>query len=96
MTIKVKSTIDNVVTISQVDINWNGVTPEQMQDLAQRTVISKWQATYRSENTSPPTEANIQASLYTVGSHNGMTPEQAIASMSVEQLQSLLEKKLAE
>lgn len=91
-----KTTINGVKHVSHVTIDWTGMTVEEVQELAQRSLIIRKQNEDRTNGIVPETNYVLKAADYKLGIRRQrveMTPEQAIAKLSDEQLLAILKAK---
>jgi hypothetical protein len=63
VTFKTRISKDGAVVSTAASINWEGVTKEQMQELASRSVIIAQQAIYRTSGVIPATDTIEVAAL---------------------------------
>lgn len=103
MTIEMKTmvsantTIDKVKHPCNLEIDWTGVSEKDMQALAQRSIVIKWQNDNRIEGRVPETRETLLAKDFVLGKRRErtkMTPEQMLASLSPEERAALLAKFL--
>lgn len=93
--VSAKCRIEKVDHKVALTINWEGIQPGELQELAQRTIVHKAMSTYRTNGTQPPGELTIKAGDYTLGTRHvkeKMTPEQMLASLSPEDRAALIAK----
>lgn len=84
---------------TNLTINWGGMSPEEVQALAQQALIVKWQAQQRKSG-SIPADATVNATDYKVGARAPRkTLEEQVASMGdadkaalIAKLQAMLAK----
>ena len=88
--------INGVAHKSNVTIDWTGMSSEDVQALAQRSIIIRKQNADRTAGIIPPERYTLKASDYKIGVRvraEPMTPEQALAKLTPEQLTELLKSK---
>jgi len=88
--------INGVAHKSHVTIDWSDMTTDDLQALAQRSIIIKKQNADRIAGVIPPERYVLKASEYKIGvrqPRQPMTPEQALAALTPEQLVELLKSK---
>lgn len=74
-------------------IDWEGMTNEQMRELAARAIIVRWQNDTRTNETIPETNTTISATEYALGRPRHVDPMKALDKLSDEQLAELLKKR---
>ena len=81
--------------VCKLELDWSGITEDQLQYFAQRQVITDWKNTNRVANILPRENETIKVADYLPGKARvtQMTPEQALAAMTPEQLQAFLLSK---
>ena len=62
---------------TNLTINWDGMTPEEMRELAQAGIVIKWQADKRENGI--PTEETINAVDYKVGNRKPKSKPDVVA-----------------
>lgn len=90
--------VNNVNHKSHVTIDWTGMTDDDVQALAQRSLIIRKQNADRTAGIVPPERYTIKATDYKLGARvpkQPVSPEQIIAQLSEEEAIRLLEKRLA-
>lgn len=93
--VSAKTTIDKVSHHTNLTIDWTGVSEEQVQALAQRSIVIKWQNDNRTNGRVPETSESIAASDYVLGVRKErvkMTPEQMLNALSPEERAALIAK----
>lgn len=93
--VSAKTTIDKVSHHTNLTIDWNGVSEEQVQALAQRSIVIKWQNDNRTNGRVPETSEKIEALDYVLGVRRErvkQTPEQMLAALSPEERAALIAK----
>lgn len=88
--------VNGVSHKSNVTIDWTGMTVEDLQALAQRSIVIRKQNADRTAGVVPETSYTIRAVEYKIGARVArpqMTPEQALNALTPEQLQELLRSK---
>lgn len=91
-----RTTVDGEVFKSAVTIDWSGMTDDDLQALAQRSIIIRKQNGDRLAKIKPPASYTIKAVDFRAGvrvAQPAMTPEQALAALSPDQLLALLQSK---
>lgn len=79
---------------TNLTIDWEGVSEEDLRALAQQALIVKLQSGWR-KNTIPAGEFEVKAADHKVGARaprTKLTPEQMVAALSVEDKAALLAK----
>ena len=92
---KIKTTIDTVVYRSIATIDWNGMTIENLQSLAEDKIVLNKQAADRRNKVAIASEYTLKALDYLTSKQAAVTAEQAAESLTIEQLEALLARKLA-
>lgn len=95
--VSANTTINKVKHACNIEINWDGVSERDMQALAQRSIVIKWQNDNRIEGRVPDTREILNAKDFVLGKRRErtkMTPEQMLASLSPEERAALLAKFL--
>ena len=72
--VSASTTIDKVVHKSNVTIDWSGMTDDEMQALAQRSIIIRKQNADRTNGVIPPERYTIKATDYKIGTRAVKTP----------------------
>lgn len=93
--VSANTTIDKVKHVSNVTLDWSGVTLDEMQALAQRSVIIKWQNDNRVEGVIPESAVTIRVADHVLGTRKKRAPESIdsqISKLTPEQLQVLMQK----
>lgn len=91
-----RTTVNKEKYKSAVTIDWSDVTEDEVQALAQRSIIIRKQNGDRLAGVIPPAEYTLKAKDYCVGvrhSAPALTPEQALSALSPDQLLALLKSK---
>ena len=91
-----ETTIEKVKHRSAVTIDWSGMTPRDLQEIAEGRIIIRFQDENRRLGNVPEKEITLKAVDFKVGTRRArvtMTPEQALAALTPEQLQALLAAK---
>lgn len=91
-----RTTVNKEVHKSVVTIDWTGMTIEDVQALAQRSLIIRKQNADRIAGIVPAATYTLRAAEYKIGvrtAQKQMTPEDALAALSTEQLTALLKAK---
>lgn len=94
MNVKTKLNAASEAVTTDLTINWEGMTPEDVQALAQQALIVKWQAKVRKDESGViPATATVLATDYKVGTRAPKKTllEQATA-MSPEQLAAFIKQ----
>jgi hypothetical protein len=87
--------INKVKHVSNVTIDWTGITDEDMQALAQRSIIIKKQNADRLNEVIPPTSYTIKAVDFRIGARAPKQPvdiRDLLAKLSPEEAVKLLEE----
>lgn len=95
--VSANTTIDKVKHACNLVIDWTGVSEKEMQALAQRSIVIKWQNDNRIEGRVPETREQISAKDYALGVRRQKekeTPEQMLARLSPEERAALIAKFL--
>lgn len=90
------TTIEKVKHRTAVTIDWSGMTPRDLQEIAEGRIIIKFQDEHRRKGTIPESTITLRAADFRVGTRrasSALTPEQALAKLTPEQLQELLRSK---
>lgn len=88
--------INGIAHKSNVTIDWTGMSVEDIQALAQRSIIIRKQNADRTAGVIPEERYTIKATDFKIGARaprEQMTPEAALAKLSTEQLEALLKSK---
>lgn len=88
--------IDGTSYKTNLTIDWSGMTPRDLQEIAEGRIVIRFQDENRRKGTIPDKEVALKATDFRVGTRRKsepMTPEQALAKLSPEQLQELLRSK---
>lgn len=95
-TISTRMKSDQAAIDTNLTIQWDGMTPEDIQALAQQALIVKLQGSFRKNGI--PATATIRAVDYKVGSRAARQPanlESLFAAMSAEEKAAFIEKATA-
>lgn len=93
--VSANTTIDKVKHVSNVTIQWEGITLDQLQALAQRSIIIRKQNEDRVTGVIPESAYTIKASDYVIGTRKSKTPESIeslLGKLSPEERAALLAK----
>ena len=88
--------VNNVAHKSNVTIDWTGMTEDDLQALAQRSIVIRKQNQDRTAGVVPAERYTIKATDFRIGARAPrvqLTPEQLLAQLSPEQLTALLKAK---
>lgn len=88
--------VNGVAHKSNVTIDWSGMTDDDLQALAQRSIIIRKQNADRLAGVVPETEYVLKAVDYRIGVRTArpvnLTPEQMLAALSPEERAALIAK----
>lgn len=87
--------INNVSHKSHVTIDWSGMTDDDVQALAQRSLVIRKQNADRTKGVVPPERYTIKATDYKIGARTPqapMDPREALAKLSPEEALALLQE----
>lgn len=88
--------VNNIAHKSNVTIDWTGMTDDDLQALAQRSIIIRKQNADRLAGVVPETEYVLKAVDYRIGVRTArpvnLTPEQMLAALSPEERAALIAK----
>lgn len=95
--VSASTTVNKVKHKSNVTIDWTGMTVQDLQALAQRSIVIRKQNADRLAEVVPPTEYKIKATDFRIGVRTvkeKQTPEQMLAALSPEERAALIAKFL--
>lgn len=90
--------INKVAHKSNVTIDWTGMTDDDLQALAQRSILIRWQNANRLQEVIPEANCTLRALDFKIGTRVQklrMTPEQMLAALSPEERAALIAKFLS-
>ena len=91
--------INKVAHKSNVTIDWTGMTDDDLQALAQRSILIRWQNANRLQEVIPEANCTLKAVDYRIGVRTArlvnLTPEQMLAALSPEERAALIAKFLS-
>lgn len=99
--VSANTTIDKVKHVSNVTIDWSGITLDQLQALAQRSIVIRKQNEDRLAGVIPAAPCTIRASEYAIGARRtapAKSLDKQISELTPEQLlklQELIAQKLS-
>jgi hypothetical protein len=96
--VSANTTIDKVKHVSNVTINWEGISLDQLQALAQRSIVIRKQNDDRNAGVIPGAAYTIRAADYVIGTRRARTPESLeslLGKLSAEERAQLLAKYLS-
>lgn len=99
--VSANTTIDKVKHVSNVTISWEGITIDQLQALAQRSIVIRKQNEDRLAGVVPEPSYTIKASEYAIGARRQApvkSLDKQISELTPEQLlklQALIAQKLS-
>lgn len=89
--------IDGKSHKTHLTINWAGMTPRDLQQIAEGRIVIRFQDENRRLLQVPEENMTLSAVDFRVGTRRAitkpLTPEEALAKLSPEQLQALLQSK---
>lgn len=88
--------VEGVSHKTHLTINWEGVTARELQEIAEGRIVIRFQDEHRRKGTVPGDSETLDAKDFRVGTRRkveALTPEQALAKLSPEQIQELLRSK---
>ena len=91
-----KTKINDVPLRHNLTIDWEGIDADNLQKLAQRTIVHMFHTRMRANGAIPEGNVSLLATDFKLGVRAPkvqMTPEQLLAQLSPEQLTALLKAK---
>lgn len=93
--VSAKTKIDGVEHKHNLMIDWNGLSADAMQRLAQRTIVHMFHTRMRANGVIPDGSVDVKATEYQLGvrvQKVTQTPEQMLAALSPEERAALIAK----
>lgn len=87
------TTINEISHKSHVTIDWSGMTPADLQAIAEGRIVIKFQDEHRRKGQVPPENVTLKATDFRVGVRRRMTAEDAVRLLTPEQLKAILREK---
>lgn len=95
--VSAKTTVNKLEHISHVTIDWKGMTDDDIQAMAQRSLIIRWQNANRTKEVIPNERVTLKATDYRLGTRlvAPVSLDKALDALSEEEAIKLLEERLA-